>query len=71
MAVKPAMEPGKKVIGREEIERVVRSVMESEEGKILRHRLKELKNSASRALEKGGSSYDALSSVVEKWKADN
>ncbi|KAL9446062.1 hypothetical protein AB3S75_013855 [Citrus x aurantiifolia] len=68
VAVKPVIESGKKVIGREEIERVVRLVMESEQGQVMRRRVKELKESASRALEDGVSSSDSLARFVKKWK---
>lgn len=68
VAVKPEIEPGKKVIGREEIERVVRLVMESEEGKVMRRRVQELKESASRELGDGGSSSDSLASFIKKCK---
>ncbi|KAJ0024928.1 hypothetical protein Pint_08914 [Pistacia integerrima] len=70
VAVKPVKGPGKKVIGREEINRVVRLVMESEEGKVMRHKVKQLGHSASRALETGGSSFDSLACVVKKWKGN-
>lgn len=68
VAVKPAARDGERVIRREEIERVVRLVMESEEGKILRRRAKELQESAEKALVSGGSSYESLTRVVESWK---
>ncbi|KAH9692850.1 UDP-glycosyltransferase 72E3 [Citrus sinensis] len=68
VAVKPVIESGKKVIGRGEIERVVRLVMESEQGQVMRRRVKELKESASRALEDGVSSSDSLARFVKKWK---
>lgn len=68
VAIKPEIESGKKVIGREEIERVVRLLMESEEGKAMRRRVKELKESASRELEDGGSSDDSLATFIKKWR---
>ncbi|KAJ4701915.1 Glycosyltransferase [Melia azedarach] len=72
VAVKPVMEPGKKVIRREEIERVARLVMEGEEGNVMRHRVKELKDGAYRALDEVGSSYNSFAYVVRQWKkADN
>ncbi|KAI4306389.1 hypothetical protein L6164_029670 [Bauhinia variegata] len=69
VAVKPAVEAGTRVVGREEIEKVVRVSLEGEEGKGMRLRARELKASASKALEFGGSSYSSLADVVEQWKA--
>ncbi|KAL4346343.1 hypothetical protein GQ457_17G016360 [Hibiscus cannabinus] len=68
VAVKPKMEAGERIIGREEIERVVRTVMEGEEGKVVRGRVKELKESAAKTLDSDGSSYASLSCVVNHWK---
>ncbi|KAF3959397.1 hypothetical protein CMV_015792 [Castanea mollissima] len=65
-AVKPVGIPGKGVVDREEIERVVRLVLESEEGTVMRRKARELKASAVKALEFGGSSYESLSSVVKE-----
>ncbi|KAL3514606.1 hypothetical protein ACH5RR_027323 [Cinchona calisaya] len=67
VAIKPEVEAGKKVIGRKEIERVVRVIMEGEEGKIMRRKAKELKESAEKALRFGGSSYNSVSHVVDVW----
>ncbi|XP_047325469.1 UDP-glycosyltransferase 72B1-like [Impatiens glandulifera] len=67
VAVRPAEEG--EVIGREEVERVIRMLMEGEEGKIIRKRTKEMKVSAARSLSNGGSSFEELSSVVETWKS--
>nr|XP_043606882.1 UDP-glycosyltransferase 72B1-like [Erigeron canadensis] len=58
------------VVGRDEIERVVRMVMEGEEGKKLRTRAKELKESGRATLSPGGSSYETLTRVVESWKLE-
>ncbi|OVA10888.1 UDP-glucuronosyl/UDP-glucosyltransferase [Macleaya cordata] len=59
------------VVGREEIERVVRLVMapEGEEGKILRNRVKELQQNVKKAVDEGGSSYNELSEVAKEWKS--
>uniref|UniRef100_A0A2N9HKG7 Glycosyltransferase n=1 Tax=Fagus sylvatica TaxID=28930 RepID=A0A2N9HKG7_FAGSY len=70
VAVKPAgVGEGKGVVEREEIERVVRMVMDGEEGKAMRRRARELKRSAVQGLNFGGSSYESLFRVVEEWKA--
>ena len=56
-------------IGREEIERVMRTVIEGEEGKAIRRKAKELKESATKALNVGGTSYESLSFLATQWKA--
>ena len=62
VAVCPKIAPTKGVVGREEIEMMIRKVMEyHEEGKAMRARIKELKNSGEKAWAKGGSSFNALS----------
>ncbi|CAN1237610.1 Hydroquinone glucosyltransferase [Linum grandiflorum] len=69
--IKVALRPkrvGSEVIGREEIGNVARSLMEGEEGKRVRYRMKELKDAAGKVLSKDGSSNRALSEVVQKWK---
>lgn len=59
--------PLKKVVGREEIEKMVRKIMVDEEGCAIRARAKKVKNSAKKALsEEGGSSYVALSRFAEQ-----
>ncbi|KAF5740750.1 hypothetical protein HS088_TW11G00828 [Tripterygium wilfordii] len=67
VAVKPVVELGKRVVGREEIERVVRLVMEGEQGRAMRCKAKELRESAIKALDCGGSSYESLARVVREW----
>ncbi|KAJ1402160.1 UDP-glycosyltransferase family, conserved site [Sesbania bispinosa] len=57
----------KALIGRKEIERVVRAAMEGEEGKDMRDEAGELKESALKALEKGGSSFETLAHVTNQW----
>ncbi|CAN1157212.1 Hydroquinone glucosyltransferase [Linum perenne] len=69
--IKVALRPkkvGNEVIKRDEIGNVVRSLMEGEEGKKVRYRMKELKDAAGKVLSKDGSSSRALSEVVQKWK---
>ncbi|CAN1157215.1 Hydroquinone glucosyltransferase [Linum perenne] len=46
----------------------IKSLMEGEEGKKVRYRMKELKDAAGKVLSKDGSSSRALSEVVQKWK---
>ncbi|KAJ8748582.1 hypothetical protein K2173_003483 [Erythroxylum novogranatense] len=56
------------LILREEIADVVRGLMEGEEGKRVRNRMKDLKDSAAQVLSKDGSSTKALSEVALRWK---
>lgn len=65
VAVRPEVLPTKKVVGRQEIEKMVRDLMESEEGKAMRERVKKLKESAEEALRPGGSSCNSLCEVVQ------
>ncbi|XP_030462629.2 anthocyanidin 3-O-glucosyltransferase 5-like [Syzygium oleosum] len=60
VAVRPKVLPSKKIVGREEIEKLVRSVMVEKEGRTLRARVRELKSNAQKAEAKGGSSYESL-----------
>ena len=50
-----------------EIAKVVKDLMEGEEGKRLGQRMRDLKDAASRALSKDGSSTAALSELASKW----
>ncbi|XP_047152438.1 hydroquinone glucosyltransferase-like [Vigna umbellata] len=54
---------------RGEIARVVKMVLEGEEGKKLLHRMKQLKEAAATALRDGGSSSTQISELALKWKA--
>ncbi|CAN4093814.1 unnamed protein product [Withania somnifera] len=69
VVIKFSKVPGEYLIDRNEIEKMVRIVMEGEKGKAMRRRGKELKESAKIALGKGGSSYELLCSVVQYWKS--
>ncbi|XP_058070214.1 anthocyanidin 3-O-glucosyltransferase 5-like [Magnolia sinica] len=68
VAVGPLVSVEKEGVGRDEIERVVRLVMDGEDGKALRGRVKEVRDSVLRGLDEGGSSYNSLSHVVNEWK---
>ncbi|XP_028791623.1 anthocyanidin 3-O-glucosyltransferase 5-like [Neltuma alba] len=57
------------VIGRKEIEKAVRVMLEGEEGKAVRRKAKELKQRATETLRNGGSSYESLVSLADLWKA--
>ncbi|GMN34918.1 hypothetical protein TIFTF001_044959 [Ficus carica] len=70
VAVKVAEEGGRGTVTREEIARVVRVVIQGEEGKALRRRAEEFKESAAKALNSHcGSSFESLSCVAKEWKA--
>ncbi|KAM7476508.1 hypothetical protein LguiB_023751 [Lonicera macranthoides] len=56
------------VVGRVEIAKVVRSLMEGEEGKLVRNKMEDLKASAAKALSEDGSSTKALAELASKWK---
>ncbi|XP_065846992.1 hydroquinone glucosyltransferase-like [Euphorbia lathyris] len=71
VAIKPAVAEGKKIVERGDIERVVKVVMEGEEGKKMKERAGKLKESASKALDINGPSYDSLARLAQQWKADD
>jgi hydroquinone glucosyltransferase len=56
------------LVEREEIARVVRELMEGEEGKRVRGKMKELSEAARISVEEGGASYEALAEVANKLK---
>ena len=66
VAVRPKIAPTKGIVGREEIEMMVRKVMAEQEGKAMRARVKELKNSGKKAWNQDGSSFNALSQLVKQ-----
>lgn len=58
----------KGLVEREKITYMVKSLMEGEEGKKLRHRMKTLKEAAAAVLSENGSSTKSLSELALKWK---
>ncbi|KAI3856252.1 hypothetical protein MKX03_036376 [Papaver bracteatum] len=62
------------VVGREEVERLVRLLMEEGNGKCtrkgfcLRSREKQLQKLVTQAMNEGGSSYNSLSEISNEWK---
>nr|BBK15466.1 UDP-glycosyltransferase [Polygala tenuifolia] len=66
VAVRPKELPTKNVVGREEVQKMVRKLMEDDTAGGMRARLNELKYSAAQALSKGGSSCTALSLVAKQ-----
>nr|QNV69595.1 glycosyltransferase [Mentha x piperita] len=63
VALRPRAAP---VVGRAEIERSVRTLMEGEDGKSLREKVKQLKMSGNEALKVGGSSHNSMCEVLAK-----
>ncbi|GLT79743.1 hypothetical protein SLA2020_512200 [Shorea laevis] len=56
------------LVGREEIAKTVKSLMQGEEGMKIRERMNVMKEAAANAVSEGGSSTKTLSQLVLKWK---
>ncbi|CAK7348752.1 unnamed protein product [Dovyalis caffra] len=56
------------LVGREEIARVVKCLMQGGEGLAMRNRMKRLKEAAAKAVSDDGSSTKSLHELVSKWK---
>ncbi|XP_022863446.1 anthocyanidin 3-O-glucosyltransferase 5-like [Olea europaea var. sylvestris] len=65
IAVRPRVLPTKEVVAREEIENMLRTLMDEKEGKKMRENVKKLKISAENALRKGGSSYNSMLEMLK------
>ncbi|OIT07830.1 anthocyanidin 3-o-glucosyltransferase 5 [Nicotiana attenuata] len=65
VAVRLEVLPTKKVVGREEIEKTVRTIMQYPERKGIRNKAKQLLISAENALRKGRSSYNSICKVLK------
>ncbi|KAL3640450.1 hypothetical protein CASFOL_015418 [Castilleja foliolosa] len=65
VAVRPRVLPTKAVVGREEIESLVRRLMEHEEGRKMRDKVKQLKISGTESLKKGPS-YKAMCEMLSE-----
>nr|WCF97138.1 glycosyltransferase 2 [Carthamus tinctorius] len=65
VAVRPEVLPTEKVVGREEVEKMVRRLMEGEEGKAMREKVNVLKEGAEEATSLKGSSYISTCKFVE------
>ncbi|KAL0703082.1 hypothetical protein Bca4012_069507 [Brassica carinata] len=57
------------IVRKEQVVRVVNRLMEGEEGKAIRNKIKELKEGAGRVLREDGLSTKALTEVSLKWKS--
>ncbi|KAJ7950846.1 Glycosyltransferase [Quillaja saponaria] len=58
----------KGVVEKEEVAKLVKGLMKSEEGERIRNRMKDLKDAATNMLSEHGSSTKALSQLAIKWK---
>lgn len=65
VAVRPEVLPTTKVVGREEVEKMVRRLIEGEDGKEMRENVKALKEGAEKATTMNGSSYISTCKFVE------
>nr|XP_009776112.1 PREDICTED: anthocyanidin 3-O-glucosyltransferase 5-like [Nicotiana sylvestris] len=65
VAIRPAVLPTKKLVKREEIQGMVRILMQTKEGKPIEEKAKKLKMSAENALSEGGSSYNSICELVK------
>lgn len=65
VAIRPCQLPVKKVVRREEIDKMVRRILEGDEGRCMRLKAQDLQTTAAQALNvDGGSSYKSLSKFV-------
>ncbi|XP_019154932.1 PREDICTED: anthocyanidin 3-O-glucosyltransferase 5-like [Ipomoea nil] len=69
VAVRPAVTPTEKVVRRQEIEGMVRTLLQYKEGEAIRERVKKLKVSGEIALSKAGSSYNSMCELVKDMEA--
>ncbi|KAF7851547.1 hypothetical protein BT93_L3663 [Corymbia citriodora subsp. variegata] len=68
VAIRPKELPSKKIVRREEIEKLVRTIMVEKEGHVMRARVKELKTNVEKAVTKEGTSYESLRKMKEDCK---
>lgn len=69
VALRPTPAVDGVVVGRREIARVTRELIEGEEGKRVRSRMRDLKDAAAAVLSENGSSAMSLAELAHKWKA--
>lgn len=69
VALRPRADEETGLVRRDEIARVVKGLMEGEEGKRIRNRMKDIKDAAAKVVGEDGSSTRALSELALKWKA--
>ncbi|KAK6152906.1 hypothetical protein DH2020_012545 [Rehmannia glutinosa] len=66
VALRPRVLPTKEVVKREEIESLVRRLMEHKEGQVMRDKVKKMKISAMEGLKNGGPSYKSMCELLSK-----
>ncbi|CAN6454491.1 unnamed protein product [Victoria cruziana] len=67
LGLKDEVVGGSGLVKGEELEKAVRKLMEGEEGKEVREKMKEAKNLARKATEERGSSYSTLAALIQLW----
>ncbi|OIW00999.1 hypothetical protein TanjilG_16248 [Lupinus angustifolius] len=68
VAIRAKVDEESGIIKRDEISQVIKRIMETKEGFEMSERIKELSNHACVSLRENGSSYNALSSLEQKWQ---
>ncbi|KZV57942.1 anthocyanidin 3-O-glucosyltransferase 5-like [Dorcoceras hygrometricum] len=68
VAVRPEVFPTKKIVGRDEIEKMVRTLMEHKDGQAMRDRANQLRTGAINCLKEGGSSHQFMSQILTDIK---
>ncbi|KAL0547771.1 hypothetical protein IC582_012196 [Cucumis melo] len=69
VSLKPKRNEKTGIVEKEEISKVVKSLLEGEEGKKLRRKMKELKEASEKAVGEDGSSTKIVTNLVNNWKA--
>nr|GMD57002.1 anthocyanidin 3-O-glucosyltransferase 5-like [Ipomoea batatas] len=73
VAIRPKKLPTKGIVGREEVKTLVKTMLQSNEGKEMRERVVKLRMSAEKAISIGGSSYNSiceLLNTIEKRRSE-
>ncbi|WOK97198.1 hydroquinone glucosyltransferase-like [Canna indica] len=70
IALRPRGAAEGELVPREEVARVVRDLMDGEEGKEARQRVAELQKAGISGLEESGAAYRALDEVTKRWKSE-
>nr|GLL39245.1 anthocyanidin 3-O-glucosyltransferase 5-like [Ipomoea trifida] len=73
VAIRPKKLPTKGILGREEVKTLVKTMLQSNEGKEMRERVVKLKMSSEKAISIGGSSYNSMCEVmntIEKRRSE-
>ncbi|KZV56656.1 anthocyanidin 3-O-glucosyltransferase 5-like [Dorcoceras hygrometricum] len=69
VALRPESLPTKILVGREEIQKMVRTLLEHKDGQAIRDRARELKTSATNCLKEGGSSHASMCKFLSDIEA--